>query len=122
MTTPRPKIITEDGDPVVHFDLDALEAEATGEPFTFRLGGEMFQLAPPETADWQVVDAMAENNAGLRAYVADLMSPEEYQRFSSHKLSSKNLTALLAAANQHYGTSAGKSRPSARSSRSTRRR
>jgi hypothetical protein len=122
MAATRPKIITQDGEEVVHFDLDALEAEANEEPFTFRLGGDVFTLAAPEDADWQVIDELSETNAGLRAFIQELMSAEDWEKFSSHKLSSKKLTALLDACNQHYGATPGKSRTSGRSSRSTRRR
>ncbi|MEV4384023.1 hypothetical protein, partial [Streptosporangium sp. NPDC049644] len=109
------KVITQDGEPVVHFDLDAIEAEAVEEPFVFRLGGEVFQMAAPEDADWQVTDQMSETNAGLRSFVRDLLGDEDYERFAKHRLSNKQITALLDACNKHYGTSPGKSAASGRS-------
>jgi hypothetical protein len=122
--TPRskPKVITQDGEPVVHYDLDAVEAEAVEEPFVFRLGGEVFTMAAPEDADWQVTDEMSETNAGLRTFVRDLLGDDDYERFAKHRLTNKQITGLLDACNQHYGTTPGKTRASGRSSRSTRRR
>ena len=122
MTTAKPKLITEDGEPVSHFSLSAIEHEANGEPFVFDIDGEFFTMAAPDDADWQITDKMSETNAGLRSFIRDLMSEDDFERFSKHRLTNRDITSLLTACNKHYGTTPGESRASRRSSRSTRRR
>lgn len=117
-----PKLITEDGEPVSHFSLTAIENEANEKPFVFDIDGEFFTMRAPEDADWQITDKMSETNAGLRDFIRDLMDADDYERFSKHRLTNRQITALLAACNEHYGTTPGESKASRRSSRSTRRR
>lgn len=38
------------------FDLDALVAEESGEPFRFRAGGKEWELPPYGSLDWQVLE------------------------------------------------------------------
>ncbi len=116
----QPKLITQDGEPVVHFDLDAVENEARETTFTFRLGGEMFTMLPPEDVDWQIAENIS-GGEGLRAFVAELMG-EDYERFAQHKLPSRKLGLLIEECIRFYGVSPGESKASKRSSRSTRRR
>ncbi len=40
------------------YDLDALEAEASGEPFHFRLGGKEYTLPPFNALDKKLLDAL----------------------------------------------------------------
>lgn len=120
MSTDRPNMITQDGEPVAHFDLDAVDAEAREEPFRFRLGGEVFTMLPPEEVDWQVADDIS-GGEGLKAFVAELLG-EDYERFAAHKVSSRKLGLLIDACTTHYGVTPGESRASGRSSGSTRRR
>ncbi len=115
-----PKMITQDGEPVVHFDLDAVENEARGEVFTFTLGGEVFQMLPPEEVDWKVADDISQGE-GLKAFVRELLG-DDYERFAKHKLPSRKLGILIDRCTQHYGVTPGESQASKRSSKSTRRR
>lgn len=115
----RPKIITENGEPAVHLDLDALEAEATDTPFTFRAGGEIFQAKSPRDADWQAL-ADVDQPGGLRALVRELLGDEAYERFCDQKVTSRQLDRVVEGAQKHYGTSSGESQASPRSSRNTR--
>lgn len=80
------------------FDLDAVIAEASGEPFTFTLGGETFTMASPEDCDWQV--ALQPGNGEL--FVAELLG-DQFERFCAHKVPSRALNALLDACQRHYG-------------------
>lgn len=116
-----PKMITQDGEPVVHFDLDALEDEANEVRFTFTLGGEVFTMLGPEDADWLVQDNLAAGG-GLRDLMRELLGDEDYERFVKHKVSGRKLGALIEACRKHYGVDAPESPASARSTRSTRRR
>lgn len=125
MTSPRaakalPKVITQEGEPVVHFDLDAVEDEATQTPFTFTLGGEVFTMLAPEDADWQVMTD-TDRPDWTRAFMQELLA-EEYERFAKHSVPIRKLNKLIEACTAHYGVTPGESKASARSSRSTRRR
>lgn len=116
----RPKMITQDGEPVIHFDLDAVENEAHEVPFTFALAGEVFTMQPPEEVDWQVADDIS-GGEGLKAFVAELLGGD-YERFAKHKLPSRKLGLLIDECTRYYGVTPGESRASKRSSRGTRRR
>lgn len=116
----RPRMITQEGAPVVHFDLDAIENEAHDQTFTFTLGGEVFQMLPPEEVDWKVADDISQGE-GLQAFVAELLG-DDYDRFAKHKLPSRKLGMLIDECTRFYGITPGESRASKRSSKSTRRR
>lgn len=120
MAATRPKMITQDGDPVVHFDLDAIESEAHEVPFTFTLAGEVFTMLPPEEVDWQVADDISGGD-GLRAFMAELLG-SDYERFAKLKLPSRKLGMLIDECTRFYGVTPGESRASKSSSKSTRRR
>lgn len=121
MTATAPRMITQDGEPVVHFDLDSVEDEANAVPFTFTLGGEVFTMLGPEDADWQVQDGLVDGGAGLKDLMRELLG-EEYERFAKHKVSGRKLSKLLDACQKHYGVTVPESPASAGSSRNTRRR
>lgn len=116
-----PKVITSGGEPVAHFDLDAIVNEAREEYFTFTFKGEVFTMLPPEEADWQVSAALGTDEGKLADFVKELLG-DDYERFSKHKLSSAGLTALIDECTKFYGITPGESRASKRSSKSTRRR
>lgn len=116
----KPKVVTEDGEPVVHFDLDAVENEAVEAPFVFVLGGETFTMANPQDADWQVQDDLT-SAGGLHSYVRELIGPADFDRFCEHKVSGRMLTRLFERCQEHYGITVGESAASGRSLRSTRR-
>ena len=117
-----PKMITQDGESVVHFDLDAQEDEANEVPFTFTLGGEVFTMLGPEDADWKIQDDLAESGAGLKNLMRDLLGEEDYERFIKHKVTGRKLGKLIDACQKHYGITPPESKASARSTRTTRRR
>lgn len=116
----RPKVITQDGEPVVHFDLDAVEDEATGEPFRFTAGGEQFTCISPQDADWQA-SADVDEPGGLRAFIAELLG-DDYARFTKVNVTNRQLNALIEAAQKHYGIKTGESKASPRSSKTRRKR
>lgn len=117
----RPKVITQDGEPAVHFDLDAVENEATATEFTFRAGGQVFTAISPDEADWQAT-ADTDTPGGLRAFMRELLGEEDYERFCEIRVSNKKLGELISAAQKHYGVSTGESQASPRSSKNKRRR
>ncbi|MEV8637796.1 hypothetical protein AB0395_39730 [Streptosporangium sp. NPDC051023] len=120
MTATRPKVITSGGEPVAHFDLDAVEVEANQVPFTFTLGGELFTMLAPEDADWQVMTD-TDRPDWTRAFMQELLK-DDYERFAKYAVPIRKLNKLIEACTEHYGITPGESKASARSSRSTRRR
>jgi hypothetical protein len=119
--TATPKMITQDGEPVVHLDLDSIESEAGGVPFTFTVKGEVFSAISPDDADWQAT-ADTDSPGGLRAFVRELLGDEDYERFCEKTVTNKQLGELVKACQKHYGISVGESKASPRSSNRKRRR
>ncbi|WP_329521157.1 hypothetical protein [Spirillospora sp. NBC_01491] len=119
--TAAPRIITEDGEPVVHLDLDAIEDEATSVTFTFRVGGEVFSAISPDDADWQAT-ADTDSPGGLRAFIHELLGDEDYERFCELTVSNRKLGQIVEGAQKHYGIKTGESKASPRSSKKRRRR
>ncbi len=116
-----PKVITSGGEPVAHFDLNAIVDEAHEDPFTFTFKGEIFTMLPPEEADWQVTAKLGGEGGDMTAFVAELLG-DDWERFSQHKLSNTALGKLIEQCQAHYGVTPGESKASKRSSRTTRRR
>lgn len=116
-----PRMITQDGEEVVHLDLDAIESEANETPFTFRAGGDVFTAISPDDADWQAT-ADTDSPGGLRAFVRELLGEDDYERFIEKTITNKQLGELVKACQKHYGVSVGESKASPRSSQRKRRR
>lgn len=92
------------------FDLDAVEHEATGEPFEFRFGGEDYMLPP--SVDMLAVAAL--QNRDLYGGLARLLGPEQLERMaaSSATFDEPKLRALMDAYGKHLGISLGESEAS----------
>jgi len=122
------KVVTEHGDEIpqsVDLDLDALEAEATQKPFTFRLGGEVFTMCGPDDVDWQVQARLdSDDTESFMAFIRELLGADDevFKRFCSHRLTGKQLTKLTRACYDHYATTPPESQASPPSSRRTARR
>lgn len=82
-------------------DLDALEADEAGTPFTFRFGGEEYTLAP--RIDLRAVAALEGNryDAALRM----LLGPEQWERMqaSPAAFDQTKFEALFDAYAKHQG-------------------
>jgi hypothetical protein len=101
---------------VTPFDLDAVAAEADGEPFVFTFGGEEYVLAPK--VDIRVGIALAEEDwiGALRRMLGD-----QWDRLvaSPAALTGPLAGTLIRAYLDHSGQSAGESSASSRSSGNT---
>lgn len=99
------------------FDLDALIAEATGVPFTFRFGGDEYTC--PASIDVRAVSALAAGDlvGALRVMVGD----EQWARLeaSPQTLGVVAIGKLIEAYAAHQGVSVGESFGSSSSSPST---
>jgi hypothetical protein len=91
-------------------DLDALDADEAGEPFTFRFGGEDYTLPPK--IDLRAVAALEGNryDAALRM----LLGPVQYERMqqASAVFDQRKFEALFNAYGAHQGVSLGESEAS----------
>lgn len=96
------------------FDLDAIEVEATGEPFRFTLGGTEYTI--PTLVDFRVTAFLSENDWANAIRV--LVGPEQWQKIldGTEPLTLERCIAIIEQWTTHIGISAGKSRASTRSS------
>lgn len=117
-TARRPKMITQEGEPVVHFDADAIEEEANEAPFAFSLAGKVFTLESPETADWIANDELG-SPGGMQGFMRELLG-DRYEEFAKLRCSQTRLNKIVQACQRHYGITRGESEASARSSNGTR--
>lgn len=99
------------------FDLDAVGNEADESPFTFRFGGQLFEL--PASPDMVAFAALAEGKlySGLQA----MLGPDQWEKMVGTKATFNldKLTALMEQYTAHIGLSLGKSQASTSSSKST---
>lgn len=91
----------------VDLDLDALAREATDtpEPFTFRLHGHVFSIAPGSDADFRVLDQI--NQDKIAEAVRLLLGEDQYAKFTEKSVSMRTLKALLSGWSEHKGVSLG---------------
>lgn len=91
----------------VDLDLDALAREATDvpEPFTFRLHGHVFSIAPGSDADFRVLDQI--NQDKIAEAVRLLLGEDQYSKFTEKPVSMRTLKALLNGWSAHKGVSLG---------------
>lgn len=101
------------------FDLDALEAEASDEPFPFRVGGQTFTLPAASGMDWRAGAAIdsGQYERGLR-----LLLGEDYDAFCQLAVSTGQLSALINRYQQHLGLAPGEPQASSGTSKRTARR
>lgn len=87
------------------FDLDALAAEATGEPFRFRFGGEDYELPP--TIDIRAVAHAQEGR--LSSALRLMMTGDQWDRLerSTGRFDLPALRALFKAYGDHSGAQLG---------------
>lgn len=99
------------------FDADALEIEATGEPFVFTLGGKNYTM--PAVMDFRVASYLRDGDFG--GAVELLVGPDQWQAIlkGAGVLTMERAIGIWTAYAAHLGTTPGKSRASRRSSKST---
>lgn len=91
-------------------DLDALEAEATGEPFKFRLAGEEFTLPPLTGLDRKTFKVLVKAFQGedVDGGLAPLFG-DQWERFDALPMSIAQLNRLLEAYLKQQGLALGES-------------
>jgi hypothetical protein len=116
------KVVKSDEDDDI-LDLDAwLEEVAEDEerpaPFTFIVGGVVYNLASADEFDWQETARLAKSN-DTSAFVALLMGDEQYEKFCTNKLPNKAIEKIVKDWEAHYEVSVPESRASRRKSQRT---
>ncbi len=94
-------------------DLDALNpADDNKPPFTFRFGGEVFELAAPSAFDARHLrDLYAEAASNPSAVFEEALGPDGWERLESLEdvFTIRHLNAVTEAWESHYETNAPKS-------------
>ena len=93
------------------FNLDAVEAEATGQPFEFDWHDESYSLPSAGDADWRALAAL--DSGKLEAGLRGLMGDDQYDRFASRPLATKKLGKLVEAYLEYQGVKPGELQASA---------
>jgi hypothetical protein len=89
------------------FDLDAIQSEAAGKPFKFRVKGETFTALRPEDVDWLKNSAILDEQrtrSDYRPFFRVILGGE-YERFARLHVSVRQADALINAYHRHNGTS-----------------
>lgn len=99
------------------FNLDAVVAEATGEPFRFVFGGDTYEMSPQP----DIITARLLQTGQLVAGFERLLGAEQWERLvaASEVLDMPRLVALFEAYADHLGIDLGESEASSSSSKST---
>lgn len=111
MTTRSPRAAK----PTKAFDLDAVEAQANGEPFDFDFGGRIYTLPHVQDLDRKVLLAA---DQGEQAAMAELLRSglgEDHAEFDAQPMKLRSLEALFKAWLKHCGLEPGELRASTRS-------
>lgn len=103
------------------FDLNAVAAEALGEPFTFTWGDgdEQREFSIGRDVDIRWLTSLQGGN--LRTALIRLLGADQFAEFdaTSKPFGAEHFSALVKAYNEHLGGGPGKSRPSSKRSKST---
>lgn len=91
--------------------------EATQRTFQFELGGRVWAMASPDSADWQLsANAQSGDGQAQKDLLANLLGPEQWSAFYALPgVSAKLLTQILQDCATHYGVDLGESAASPRS-------
>jgi hypothetical protein len=100
----------------VDLDLDALEADVTHKPFTFRLAGQRFEIPHPNDFDWHVQEDIASGDLPrmFRALLGD-----QFETFDVLPASTGKMVRIMEDYSKHFGVDVGESPASPGSSVNT---
>jgi len=87
------------------FDLDAVLNEASGERFSFTLGGKEYTMVSPEDLDYR--DAEKLENANPNDVLEFLLGTAEFKSFQKNRVTVKAIGKLLEQWGEFYGISLG---------------
>ncbi|HEY5987002.1 MAG TPA: hypothetical protein VIV12_11600 [Streptosporangiaceae bacterium] len=108
----RPSPIKTQSEP---FDLDAVEAEASGKDFTFKLGGVEFVMPALSRLDRKAVKRVAKETSGkgeidsIDAMLRIALGDEQWEKFDELPLTLAGVKDLFEAWSDHSGIDVGES-------------
>ncbi|MFI6496914.1 hypothetical protein [Nonomuraea typhae] len=97
------------------FDLDAVEAEAVGDPFAFDFGGYTYTLPHVQDVDRKVLLGADRGDVGMMNTLFELGLGDDYERFNAQPMKLRSLEALFKAWLKHCGLEPGELLASTRS-------
>lgn len=114
MTTRSPRAV-KPAKPKAAFDLDAVEAETSGDPFEFVFGGRSYTLPHMQDVDRSVLDVADQGDleAMKQAFKSGL--GDDFDEFDAQPMKLRSLNALFEAWLEHSGLKPGESQASTRS-------
>lgn len=93
---PRPRPRTQ----AAPFNLDAVKADGSDEPYRFTLGGEEYTLSNPRDVDYDDAEAAGNDpKANIRLLMDDAAA---YERFAAHSLTLRQVEVLADEVNTYY--------------------
>jgi len=115
MTTRSPRNVRPAPNGSKPFDLDAVEAEAAGEPFEFTFGGHTYTLPHVQDVDRKVVLTADQGDIAAMISLFQLGLGDDYERFNAQPMKLRTLEALFKAWLKHCGLEPGELLASTRS-------
>lgn len=97
------------------FDLDAVEAEALGDPFEFTFGGHTYTLPHVQDVDRKILIGADEGDVAAMNALFEVGLGDDYERFNAQPMKLRSLEALFKAWLAHCGLEPGESLASTRS-------
>lgn len=116
MTTRSPRAVkartTAESKP---FDLDAVEAEVAGEPFSFDFGGHTYALPHVQDVDRKVLLGADQGDVAAMNSLFEIGLGDDYEQFNAQPMKLRTLEALFKAWLAHCGLEPGELVASTRS-------
>lgn len=114
MTTRSPRT-ARPAKPAKVFDLDAVEAEAAGEPFSFVFGGRTYTLPHLHDIDRKLLNTADQGDIAAMREAFKTGLGDDYEEFEAQPMKLRSLEALFRAWTEHSGLQPGESQASTRS-------
>lgn len=97
------------------FDLDAVEAEAIGEPFEFTFGGHVYSLPHVQDVDRRILLGADQGDVAMMNALFEIGLGDDYELFNAQPMKLRSLEALFKAWLKHCGLEPGELLASTRS-------
>lgn len=93
----------------VSLDLDAVQAEGAGDPYTVRLGGQVYELPSLEDLDWALIEAADTGDTKAIRVCIKAALGDDADAFLENRLTIRGLTQFFTGWLQHSGLAPGES-------------
>lgn len=115
MTTRSPRAVKARAAESKPFDLDAVEAEALGEPFEFTFGGCTYSLPHVQDLDRKILVGADQGDVAAMNSLFEVGLGNDYEQFNAQPMKLRSLEALFKAWLAHCGLEPGELGASTRS-------